>query len=176
LLAEYVLLHELPRDLDAFAPESVIVGMTGPITGTGLTPGGTKLCVVYLSPATKYTLGRGATSGFLGMALKTAGYDGFIITGAAREPTYLYLDDGHAELRDARRVWGKGARDTEDLLRAETAPDARIGCIGPAGEPCSATTTITPPPTASEPSWARRSSRPSSPAARSVPASTTRRR
>src|SRR5258707_15594920 len=63
LFAEYVLLNELPLDIDPYDPANVIVGMTGPITGTGFTPGGTKMCFVDLSPATKYTLGRGATSG-----------------------------------------------------------------------------------------------------------------
>ena len=50
----------------------------------GFTPGGTKMCFVYLSPATRYTLGRGATSGYFGTSLKAAGYDGIIITGAAQ--------------------------------------------------------------------------------------------
>src|SRR5579862_6013717 len=72
-LAEYILLRELPLDATALGPENVIVTMTGPITGTGFTPGGTKACSVYLSPATKYTLGRGATSGFWGVAMKAAG-------------------------------------------------------------------------------------------------------
>jgi aldehyde:ferredoxin oxidoreductase len=69
------------------------------------------------------------------MAMKSAGFDGLIFTGAADRPTYLYLDDGRYELRDAGRVWGKGTRQTEDLLRAEVGhQDARVACIGPAGE------------------------------------------
>ena len=48
LFAEYVLLNELPLDIDPYDPSNVIVGMTGPITGTGFTPGGTKMCFVYL--------------------------------------------------------------------------------------------------------------------------------
>ena len=87
LFAEYVLLNELPLDIDPYDAKNVIVGMTGPITGTGFTPGGTKICFVYLSPATQYTLGRGATSGYFGTSLKAAGYDGVIITGAARKPS-----------------------------------------------------------------------------------------
>ncbi|MET0643138.1 MAG: aldehyde ferredoxin oxidoreductase N-terminal domain-containing protein, partial [Candidatus Binatia bacterium] len=63
LFAEYVLLNELPLNIDPYDSKNVIVGMTGPVTGTGLTPGGTKTCFVYLSPATRYTLGRAATSG-----------------------------------------------------------------------------------------------------------------
>lgn len=135
LFGEYVLLNELAIDTDPLGPENVIVGMTGPITGNGFTPGATKLCIVYLSPATKNSLGRGATSGFLGTAMKAAGYDGFIITGKSPRPVYLYLNDGRAELRDASAAWGKGTRQTEETLRTEVGhKDARVGCIGPAGE------------------------------------------
>ncbi|MBI2288795.1 MAG: hypothetical protein HYU73_00355 [Betaproteobacteria bacterium] len=134
-LATYMLLHLLPRDARPLGPENVIVMMTGPLTGTGFTPGGTKVCGVFLSPMTGYTLGRAATSGFWAVALKASGYDGLIITGVAARPTYLYLDDGRAELRDAGSVWGKGTRETEDMLRREVGrEDARVACIGPAGE------------------------------------------
>jgi len=112
LFAEYVLLNELPLDIDPYDSRNVIVGMTGPITGTGFTPGGTKMCFVYLSPATKYTLGRGATSGYFGTSLKNAGYDGIIVTGAAQTPKYLYIGEDKVELRDASHVWGKGIRET----------------------------------------------------------------
>ena len=135
LLAEYVLLNELPLGIDPYDAKNVIVGMTGPITGTGFTPGGTKMCFVYLSPATRHTIGRAATSGYLGTSLKAAGYDGVIVTGAAQTPKYLYIGEDRVELRDASKVWGKGVRDTEDMLRKDSGHrDARVGCIGPAGE------------------------------------------
>jgi aldehyde:ferredoxin oxidoreductase len=90
---------------------------------------------VFLSPATGYTLGRAATSGFWAVALKSAGFDGVILTGAAQQPTYLYVDDRGAELRDARAVWGLGTRATEDALRRQVGKaGARVACIGPAGE------------------------------------------
>src|SRR5690349_8603765 len=41
-LATYLLLHLLPRDATPYGPENVIVLLTGPVAGTGLTPGGTK--------------------------------------------------------------------------------------------------------------------------------------
>ena len=107
LFAEYVLLNELPSQIDPYDPKNVIVGMTGPITGTGFTPGGTKMCFVYLSPATHYTLGRGATSGYFGTSLKAAGYDGVIVTGAAQTPTYLYIGEDKVELRDAEPCVGQ---------------------------------------------------------------------
>ena len=134
-LALYILLKELPLNARPLGVENKIVMMTGPITGTGLTPGGTKVTAVYLSPLTDNTLGRGAASGFWAVYLKAAGYDGLIVEGAAARPTYLFINEGKAQLRDASRVWGKGARETEDLLRAEVGiKDARVMCIGPAGE------------------------------------------
>jgi len=134
-LARYILLRELPLDARALGPGSVVVMMTGPLTGTGLTPGGVKVWSVFLSPITGHTLGRAATSGFWAVALKAAGYDGLIIRGVAPRPSYLSLDDGLVELRDARSVWGKGTRETEDRLREEVGHlDARVACIGPAGE------------------------------------------
>src|SRR6185312_17443390 len=37
LFAEYVLLNELPLEIDPYDPRNIIVGMTGPVTGTGFT-------------------------------------------------------------------------------------------------------------------------------------------
>jgi aldehyde:ferredoxin oxidoreductase len=134
-LATYILLKELPVDAKPFGPENKVVMMTGPITGTGFTPGGTKVTAVYLSPLTGHTLGRGAASGFWPVTLKAAGYDGLILEGAAPRPTYLFIHESKVELRDASRFWGKGTRETEDLLRREVGiKDARVMCIGPAGE------------------------------------------
>ena len=134
-LASYLLLRELPLDATPYGPESKMVMMTGPLTGTGLTPGGTKVCAVFLSPMTKYSLGRGAASGYWAAYLKQAGYDGIILEGAGDQPKYLLINDGKPELRDASRFWGKGSRDTEDLLRADVGiKDARVMGIGPAGE------------------------------------------
>ncbi len=134
-LASYILLKELPLDAKPYGRESKVVMMTGPITGTGFTPGGTKVTAVFLSPVTKHTLGRAAASGFWATYLKAAGYDGIIIEGAASKPTYLFINEGRPELRDASRAWGKGTRETEDFLRAEVGlKDAKVMCIGPAGE------------------------------------------
>jgi aldehyde:ferredoxin oxidoreductase len=109
-LALYILLNELPLNATPFGPENVVVMMTGPLTGNGFTPGGTKMTAVYLSPLTGNTLGRGATSGYWGTYLKAAGYDGIILNGVSPKPVYLYIDEGKAELRDAGKFWGLGAR------------------------------------------------------------------
>src|ERR1041384_4119421 len=104
LLGSYILLRELPLDAKPLGPETIVVMMTGPLTGNGFTPGGTKMTAVYLSPLTNTTLGRGATSGYWPTYLKAAGYDGIILSGASPRPVYLYIHDGRPELRDASAV------------------------------------------------------------------------
>src|SRR3990172_12143613 len=134
-LALYILLKELPINATHLGTENIVVMMTGPLTGNGFTPGGTKMTAVYLSPLTGNTLGRGATSGYWETCLKAPGYDGLILTGASPKPVYLYIDEGKAELRDAANFWGLGTRATEDRLREAVGhQEAKVLCIGPAGE------------------------------------------
>ncbi|HEU4340260.1 MAG TPA: aldehyde ferredoxin oxidoreductase N-terminal domain-containing protein [Candidatus Binatia bacterium] len=134
-LASYILLKELPLRAKPLGPENIVVMMTGPLTGNGFTPGGTKMTAVYLSPLTNTTLGRGATSGYWATHLKAAGYDGVILNGAAPKPVYLFINEGKAEIRDGARLWGLGTRHTEDRLREMVGSrDAKVLCIGPAGE------------------------------------------
>src|SRR3972149_6811980 len=123
-LALYILLNELPLNATPFGSENLVVMMTGPLTGNGFTPGGTKMTAVYLSPLTGNTLGRGATSGYWGTYLKAAGDDGVILTGASPQPASLYIDEGKAELRDAANFWGLGTRATEDRLRSSALPSS----------------------------------------------------
>jgi len=47
---------------------------------------------------------------------------------------YLYVDERQAELRDASHLWGQETQVTDDAIRAETAEDVSVACIGPAGE------------------------------------------
>src|SRR5215831_113658 len=129
-LASYILLKELTLNATPFGPENIVVMMTGPLTGNGFTPGGTKMTAVYLSPLTNTTLGRGATSGYWATYLKAAGYDGIIVTGASRKPVYLYINEGRPELRDAANFWGLGTRATEDRLREAVGHrEAKVLCI-----------------------------------------------
>ncbi len=66
--------------------------------------------------------------------MKFAGYDAIFFTGQAAEPVYLFVDNGSAELRDARALWGKDTYETEDLLWAELGDDVQTACIGPSSE------------------------------------------
>lgn len=134
-LATYILLRELPQNAQPLDPESVVVMISGPLTGTGFTPGGAKITAAFPSPMTGYTLGLANSAGFWGVVLKAAGYDGLIISGVSPRPVYLFITEKEVSFRDASRVWGQGTRATENLLREEVGlRDARVACIGPAGE------------------------------------------
>ena len=70
----------------------------------------------------------------MGPELHYAGYDALIIEGKAAKPVYLWIKDDQVEIRDASHLWGKWVPDTTDSVRAETDEEAKVACIGPAGE------------------------------------------
>lgn len=134
-LGEVILHHELPPGVSPLSPENPLIFMTGPLTGTGLTPAGTKYVVTTLNYETGFTLGNGRASGFWGPLLKFSGYDGVIVNGASKKPVYLWVNEGKAELRDASKIWGKDSHETEDLVKKDVGqPGASVLTIGPAGE------------------------------------------
>lgn len=69
-----------------------------------------------------------------GPELKFAGYDGIIFEGKASSPVYLNINDDLVQLKDASHLWGKDVFETTDILLSENDEDAKVACIGPAGE------------------------------------------
>jgi aldehyde:ferredoxin oxidoreductase len=117
--------------VDPLGPENTLGFITGPLTGTPV-PTGVRYTAVAKSPLTG-GWGEANSGGFFGPYLKLAGFDAVFFTGISSKPTYLLLDDGKAELKDATYLWGKDTYETEDLLMAKY-KDSRVVCIGPAGE------------------------------------------
>ena len=74
------------------------------------------------------------SGGMFPTEFKRTGYDAIIFTGRSEAPVYLWLDQEKAELRPANHLWGKNTHETTDLLLQETQANARVACIGPAGE------------------------------------------
>jgi len=118
--------------VDALGPENTLGIMTGPLTGTP-TPLGCRYAVVAKSPLTG-GWGDANCGGEFGPYLKFAGCDGVFFTGISPKPVYLFIDNGRAELRDAAHLWGKGALETDDIIKEELGKDTRVIAIGPAGE------------------------------------------
>jgi aldehyde:ferredoxin oxidoreductase len=117
---------------DPLGPENTLGFVTGPLTGS-LTPFSGRYVVVGKSPLTG-TWGDANSGGFFGPQLKFAGFDAVFFTGVAPRPTYLYVEDGRAELRDAGPLWGLDTAETEAWLKAAHGSKVRSTCIGPAGE------------------------------------------
>lgn len=129
----YYLLNELPRGIDAFDPQNILVFAAGPLTGASVSGQG-RNGVGAKSPLTD-GFGNAEGGGYWGAELKRAGYDGIVVKGRADKPVYIWLHAGQVEIRDAAHLWGKTVGATEDAMRAELNDHAiRTSLIGPAGE------------------------------------------
>jgi aldehyde:ferredoxin oxidoreductase len=131
-LAIKYLMEGMDPRADALSPENLLIMATGPLTATPA-PTGNRYMVVTKSPLTG-VLSNSNSGGDFPTFMKRSGFDLLIFEGRAEHPVYLYLDDGHAELRDASHLWGMDTHETDDAIRSETAEDVRVTCIGPAGE------------------------------------------
>ncbi|MFC2046687.1 aldehyde ferredoxin oxidoreductase family protein [Chloroflexota bacterium] len=132
-LAAKILFDELLPGTDPLGPENKLIFATGPVTGT-LAPGSSRYMIVTKSPETNLFLDTYA-GGHFPAEIKYAGYDLIIIEGKAERPTYLWINDGNVELRDASHLWGKLSSDAETSLKKEAGDDnARVAVIGPGGE------------------------------------------
>lgn len=126
------LYDSMDPSVDALSPENALVFVTGPLTGTGA-PAAGRYMVMTKGPLTG-AIAESNSGGNFAVAMKYAGFDLILLKGKSKNPVYLYVDDDHVELRDAKHLWGKQTTDTEKSIIAETDPRARVACIGPAGE------------------------------------------
>lgn len=131
-LGSKYLYEEIDPQIDALSPENKLIFMTGPVTGTYATCAG-RFNVVAKAPLTG-TIGAANSGGYFGPELKFAGYDGIIFEGKSSKPVYLHINDDLIELKDASHLWGKNVFETTDSLISENEENAKVACIGPAGE------------------------------------------
>ena len=129
------LYDEVPPGIEWSDPENRIIIASGPFGGTRVGGSGT-FCVVSKGPMTNLA-GSSQANGFLGAFLKFCGYDVVIIQGRAQKLTYLHIQDGQAELKDAQRFSMKDTSETEKAITRELGyrkGQASVYSIGPAGE------------------------------------------
>lgn len=131
-LGTKIMQMEVDPNVDALGPDNKLIFAPGPLSGT-FAPSMGRYDVVTKGPLTG-TIASSNSGGSFGPELKMAGYDLLIIEGQAKAPVYLWIEDDKVELRDAGHLWGKWVPDTTDLVRAETNEEAKVACIGPAGE------------------------------------------
>ncbi|NIS70065.1 MAG: aldehyde ferredoxin oxidoreductase [Proteobacteria bacterium] len=131
-LGAKILYEELDPKVDPLAPENPLIFMTGLLTGT-MVPCACRTVVCARSPLSDIW-NESTAGGYWGANLRFAGYDGVILRNRAERPLYLWVSDQTVELRDATDVWGKDAFETDEILRQETNPRAKVAAIGPGGE------------------------------------------
>lgn len=115
---------------DPLGKENVIAFMPGVLMGTGAPCTG-RFCAVTKSPQTGI-MAAASCGGSFGMQLKTAGWDGLLVTGAAHSPVWLLITADGAELRDAVELWGLDTVVTQQRLSKDKTTG--VLAIGPAGE------------------------------------------
>ncbi len=125
---------ELIPEISAFDPENRLIFITGPLGGLPKL-GGSRWLICGKSPGTEPEhFSYSNLGGTWGAHLKFAGYDGIVVQGKSEKPVYLLVQDGDAELRDARALWGRSTIETRDLLKVELGSVVRVVATGPAGE------------------------------------------
>ncbi len=123
----------VPPEVKAFDPENLLIFSTGLLNATPIFSAN-RTVVTFVSPQSD-TLAYPMMGGFFSAELKYAGYDKVIFRNKSPEWVYLYINNDKIELRDATHLLGKGALETQDLIRAElNQPKAQVAAIGLAGE------------------------------------------
>ena len=135
-LAAKILFEELKPGVDPLGSENKLVIATGVMPGIPFA-GNSRFAVCAKSPLT-YAWGESLSSGYMGPKIRQAGFDAIVIEAAAKDPVWLYVNEGKAELRDASKYWGSFTADTENGIKKELGEKASrqisVAAIGPAGE------------------------------------------
>ena len=118
--------------VDPLSPENVLVYGVSPLTGTFM-PGFPRAGMVSKSPLTGLLV-ESNSGNSIGPMLKYAGYDHLVISGRARNPVCLVINNDDVGLEDATDIWGTDTFAAADAIRAKLGPDYWTSCIGPGGE------------------------------------------
>ncbi|RPJ09232.1 MAG: aldehyde dehydrogenase, partial [Deltaproteobacteria bacterium] len=128
-----IMWDRVPPEVEPFSPDNLLIFGTGLLVGTPA-PGCNRTIVSTISPQTKL-LAYSMMGGFWAPELKYAGYDKVIFRGKSPDLVYLYINNDKVEIRDASHLKGKGAVETQELIRRELKePNAQVAAIGLAGE------------------------------------------
>jgi benzoyl-CoA reductase subunit BamB len=128
-----ILWDRVPPETDPFSPDNLLIFGTGLLCGTPA-PGANRTIVTTYSPQT-LLMAYSMMGGFWAPELKYAGYDKVIFRGKSPNLIYVWIHNDKVEIRDAAHLRGKGAVETQELIRQELKePNAQVAAIGLAGE------------------------------------------
>ncbi|WP_246804081.1 aldehyde ferredoxin oxidoreductase family protein [Desulfosarcina cetonica] len=125
-----LLYERMTPGVDPLGEENWLAFMMGVLMGTGAPCSG-RFAAVTKSPLTGIML-TATCGGPFGMAYKTSGYDGLLVTGCAATPVVVEIDGDGVNIEDGRHLWGLDTRETQQQLNLNRNDGALV--IGPAGE------------------------------------------
>ena len=125
-----LLYDRLTPGIDPLGEKNYLAFMMGVFMGTGAPCSG-RFAALTKSPLTGIMLAS-SCGGPFGMAFKTSGYDGLLVTGRSENPVVLIIDGQGVTFEDASPMWGMDAEKVQESLQ----DDKKYGimAIGPAGE------------------------------------------
>ncbi len=132
-LAARLYLEAVPARAGAFDPANCLVCASGPVAGFGFA-GSRWLACGKTAAAAPESFSYGNLGGSWGVRLKYAGYDALVVRGRAEKPSYIFIHDGQAEIKDASHLWGASTFEAEDRLKGELGKGVSVLTIGPAAE------------------------------------------
>jgi aldehyde:ferredoxin oxidoreductase len=124
-----LLYERMDRGIDPLGDKNYLAFMMGVLMGTGAPCTG-RFSAVTKSPLTGIML-HSSCGGPFGMAFKTAGYDGLLITGKAPSPVIIDIDENGARIVDGADCWGLDTQEVQKQLN----PDGKAGVLAPSERP-----------------------------------------
>ena len=119
--------------INPLGPENIVCMSPGPLCGVYL-PASGKTSFASISPATGI-YGDSSMGGVFGPEFRQTGHDALIISGRARELSYLIIDGSSVKIVPYPELKGRGALEAEGMIRKHTGDqDLKIAVIGPGGE------------------------------------------
>lgn len=129
----YYILKEMPAHVDPLGPDNVLTLSLSVLTGASIS-GQSRMMANAKSPLTG-AIGDSQCGGYFPAEMKFAGFDAIVVHGRSPHPVYLWIKDGHVEIRDASHLWGKTTYEVEEALKHELHDDQiEVAQCGPAGE------------------------------------------
>jgi len=130
--AARILYDGLKPGIDPFSPENLVVFAVGPVTDTPF-PSTSRAYAATKSPLSGLFFDS-TFGGRFAITQKRTGFEAIVISGKAKEPVYLRVDENGAQMKPAAALWGKNTKETVEALQSAEGEDADVVAIGPAGE------------------------------------------
>lgn len=130
-LGARILFDLVPKNTDPLSEGNALIFLASELVGTGI-PGAVKTCAVTKSPLSG-TILMSLAGGDFGFRLRSAGFEGLVVTGKSKAPCFLVVERGEVRFGDAGALWGLTAEESSRAI-LQGRSRAQAVCVGPAAE------------------------------------------